>query len=81
MEVQYAKRAIKTLNQLDKTVKQRIREGINDIPSGNIKKLQGHKDLLRLRIGDWRIIFSYPDSNTILIERISPRGEAYRGGF
>ena len=81
MEVQYAKRAIKTLNQLDKTVKQRIREGINDIPSGNIKKLQGHKDLLRLRIGDWRIIFSYPDSNTVLIERISPRGEAYRGGF
>ena len=81
MEIKYAKRAIKTLNQLDKNTKQRIREGINGIPLGDIKKLQGHKDLLRLRIGDWRVVFSYPDNNTILIERISPRGEIYKGGY
>ena len=81
MEVKYAKKPIKTLNQLDKNTKQRIREGINGIPSGDIKRLRGHNELLRLRIGDWRIVFSYPDSNTILIEQISPRGEAYKGGF
>ena len=81
MDVKYAKRAIKTLSQLDASTKRRIREGVNGIPSGDIKRLRGSEDLLRLRVGDWRIVFSYPDSNTVLVERISPRGEAYKGGF
>jgi mRNA interferase RelE/StbE len=76
---EYSRLAAKVLNTLDKTTKIRIKEGIEKIPKGDIKKLRGHNELYRLRIGDWRIIFSYINVETILIERISPRGDAYRG--
>ena len=79
MKVTYAKLALKTLERLDVPTKQRIRQGIHSIPAGDIKRLQGHTELYRLRVGDWRVVFSYPDANTVLIERVSPRGEAYKG--
>ena len=74
----YSKLAKKNLERLDVSAKKRIRAGINRLPDGNVKKLQGHDELFRLRIGDWRIVFSYPDAKTILIERISPRGGVYK---
>ncbi len=77
--ISYSKQAVKTLNSLDVPTRQRIGRGIEKIPEGDIKKLQGHTELYRLRIGDWRIVFSYLDGNTALIERISPRGDAYKG--
>ena len=79
MKITYAKQAIKVIARLDSPTKQRIRRGISDIPLGDIKRLQGHTELYRLRVGDWRILFSYPDAETVLIERVSPRGEAYKG--
>ena len=79
MDVQYTKQAVKAIKKLDVSAKQRIRQGINAIPAGDIKKLQGHTELFRLRIGDWRILFSYIDADTVLIARISSRGDAYKG--
>ena len=32
----------------------------------------------RLRVGDWRILFSYPEDGIILIEKIGPRGDVYK---
>ena len=81
MHIEYSKAAAKYINTLDRPSKQRIRTGINGIPKGDIKPLSGSDNLYRLRIGGWRIVFSYPDSNTVLIERIAPRGEAYKGGL
>ena len=79
MKTTYAKQAIKIIERLDAPTKQRIRHGISGIPLGDIKRLRGHAELYRLRIGDWRVLFSYPDAETVLIERISPRGDAYKG--
>ena len=84
MKVRYAKQAVKAIKGMDATTKKRIRQAINGIPAGNIKKLQGpyqtsQPELYRLRIGDWRVLFAYPEADTVLIERISPRGEAYKG--
>ena len=79
MKITYAKLARKSLDRLDGPTKQRIRRGIHGIPSGDIKRLRGNTDLFRLRVGDWRVLFSYPDTDTVLIERISPRGGAYKG--
>lgn len=79
VEIEYSKRAIKAIAGMDKPTKQRIKLGIEGIPKGDIKKLQGHTDLYRLRVGDWRIVFSYPDNETVLIEKIAPRGEIYKG--
>ena len=78
MNITYSSRARKALARLDVSTRQRIRQGINQLPEGDVKKLQGHTELYRLRVGDWRIVFSYPDDETILIERISPRGGVYK---
>jgi mRNA interferase RelE/StbE len=79
MNITYYKQAVKTLERMDAATKQRIKQGIEGIPKGDIKKLQGHTELYRLRVGDWRIVFSYPDNETVLVEKISPRGEIYKG--
>lgn len=47
--------------------------------AGNIKKLQGiDPPEYRLRVGDWRVRFSYPDSGTVRVNRVQNRKEAYR---
>ena len=79
MNIQYSKRSVKAINGMDKPTKHRIRFAIEAIPNGNIKPLKGLNGSYRLRVGDWRIIFSYPDDNTVLIEKIAPRGEVYKG--
>ena len=92
MDIQYSKRAIKAINGMDKPTKQRIKKAIEGIPQGDIKALQGAENSYRLRVGDWRILFSYfetmyKDESTgetktgkaILIEKIAPRGEVYKG--
>ncbi len=79
MNIEYSKRSVKAINGMDKPTKQRIRTAIEAIPKGDIKPLKGISGSYRLRVGDWRIIFSYPAENTVLIEKIAPRGEVYKG--
>ena len=69
----------KAINGMDKPTKHRIRSAIEAIPNGDIKPLKGLSGSYRLRVGDWRIIFSYPEKDTVLIEKIAPRGEVYKG--
>ena len=78
MNILYSRLAAKALDSMIPSTKQRILNGISGIPNGDIKKLKKHTSLYRLRIGDWRIVFSYPDRETVLIERISLRGEIYK---
>jgi mRNA interferase RelE/StbE len=50
----------------------------NPVPSGS-KKLSGHSDLYRIRVGDWRIVYILDRTNKmVLVVKIAPRGEAYR---
>lgn len=79
MNIQYARKAVKTINSMDRPTKARIKAAIDGIPAGDIKPLQGAAGSYRLRVGDWRIIFSYPDADTVLIEKIAPRGQIYKG--
>ena len=78
MTIEYSKQSVKTIQRLDVMTKQRIKRGIEGMPKGDIKKLQGHAALYRLRVGDWRVVFSYINGETILIERIAPRGDVYK---
>ncbi len=75
MEALLSKISAKTLKSLDKPTRERIAKGIQGIPKGDIKPLIGREGTYRLRVGGWRILYSYQDESTILIERISPRGE------
>ena len=79
MEIQYAKAAVKAIGEMDKPTKQRIKLAIEKIPEGDIKPLRGSVGSYRLRVGDRRILFSYPEHDIILIEKIGPRGDIYKG--
>ena len=81
MNILYAKSAVKAINSMDKSSKQRIRQAIEGIPEGDINPLKGSHILYRLRVGTRRIVFSYLDAETVLIERIGNRGDVYKGGL
>ena len=80
MEVFYSKQARKVIEKLDVPTKHRIRQAIDKLPDGDIKQLSGRLNVFRLRVGDWRILFSYPDAETILVEKVAPRGNVYKEG-
>ena len=79
MTILYSKQAVKAIGRIDGIMKQRIKQGIEGIPKGDIVSLQGAPGHYRLRVGDWRILFSYEESDIIRINKIAPRGEVYKG--
>ena len=80
MEIRYAKAAVKAINGMDRPTKQRIKAAVEKLPEGDIRPYKGSPGTYRLRVGDWRVLFSYPEHDTILIEKIGPRGGIYKGG-
>lgn len=44
--------------------------------TNNVKALKGVAGTLRLRVGDWRVIFT-ETFEVVAIEKIAPRGGAY----
>jgi len=77
MRIQITKTAIKSIKRLDTPTRERILNGINKLPLGDIKRLQGYSNYYRLRIGDFRVIYS-SENDTIVIMDVLPRGEAYK---
>ena len=81
MKVELSPKAAKHLKGMGQPDKGRIIRALEKLPQGDVVALQGQHRLYRLRVGDWRIVFSYPEPDSILVERIAPRGEIYKGGF
>lgn len=77
MEIIITKSAQKTLRKIDKKTRNRIITAANQIPVGDIKRLRGYENIFRLRIGDYRILYTQI-SDKIIISDILPRGEAYK---
>lgn len=77
MQIEYSKNSVKYINAVDKPTKKRLKESIEKIPFGDIKKLQGVDNGYRLRVGDLRVLFSIED-DIIYIDNIIPRGQAYK---
>ena len=80
--VEWAKRALKALSRLDRPTQKRIIAAIDELAEtsrGDIRRFEGRKERsYRLRVGGWRVLFSYLDDGTLLIQRIRPRGDAYK---
>jgi len=57
-----------------------LRESTKNPPVGDIKKLQGYENLYRLVFGNLKIIME-KKGNHMLVEKIAPRGQAYKGGL
>ena len=76
MQINYSKQAVKFLSKQNKIVQKRIIDAINKLPNGDVKKLQGRTGY-RLRVGNFRIIFSFSE-NILYIEEINNRGQIYK---
>jgi mRNA interferase RelE/StbE len=82
-KLEYTAAARKQLKKLPREILPRIIHGIEQLsenprPEG-IKKLSGYKDYYRLRVGDYRIVYSIRDVILmILIIKIAPRKNVYQ---
>ena len=80
-KIVYSRDAVKTLARMPTNTARLIRSKITQYAgdpaslANNVKTLQG-VDVLRLRVGDWRVIFSEA-GEVIAIIKIAPRGGAY----
>ncbi len=76
------KLAEKFIVKLPKPEKERVLKAIYKLPEGNdIKELQGKKNkgLFRLRIGDYRIIYTVDNGKlTVLVIDAGNRGDIYK---
>lgn len=77
MQIQYKKKAVKYINSCDKTTKQKIKESIEKLPLGDVKKLKGFESEYRLRVGNLRVLFSL-ENDIITINDIDSRGQVYK---
>lgn len=73
------KKAKKFIDKLPKNEKIRIASAISLLPNGeDIKKLKGHDNLLRLRVGAYRIIYTVDNGKCIVfVVDAGNRGEIY----
>lgn len=77
MEVQITKTAIKDIKKLDTSTRDRILKGIYKLPLGDVKRLQGYINYYRLRIGDFRVIYSV-SGEIIIVSAVLSRGDVYK---
>ena len=80
--VEYSREVVKTLSRIDPATSRRIRQKVDrladhpDSLANNVSALKGGEGLMRLRVGDWKVI--YTDSLVVLLVlKVSPRGSAY----
>lgn len=82
-QISYSREATKSLIKMPgntaKLIRSKIEQYAADPASlaNNIKALKGSSEgLLRLRVGDWRVIFT-EDGRILEVIRVAPRGGAY----
>ena len=74
----YLKEAEKAIAAYDMPTRRRIIEAINKLPYGDVKQLKGKSlELYRLRIGKYRIIFTFDKGDYTIIDA-DVRGDIYK---
>ncbi len=78
--IEIDKRAVKFIAKQPLSQRERLFKAIYKLPySGDIKPLKGHADYYRLRVGDYRVIYTV--INELLLVRvieIGNRGDIYK---
>ena len=85
MTVEYSRIFLKDIQKInDKKIKQDLLDAIsifknaeNILEIANVKKLKGHSEAYRLRIGNYRLGFYY-DTETIVLQRFVKREDIYK---
>ena len=82
--IDWAASSRRDMRQVDDRTRERIRRAVDRCAvdgHGDVKRLPGRDWEWRLRVGDWRVSFTFPDAadpDHVLILRVLPRGRAYR---
>ena len=82
-EIAYAQSALKSLRRLDRAIARRILQAVDllaeDPRPPGCKQLKGGAGEMRIRIGDYRVIYDVVDEElVILVLRVAHRREVYR---
>ena len=80
MKFLYSSTSIKYLQKLERDIARKIIEAIEKLPvEGDVNKLKGKriKNIFRLRIGKFRVIYSL-EKEVIKIIKIDTRGDVYK---
>ncbi|MDE7197386.1 MAG: type II toxin-antitoxin system RelE/ParE family toxin [Lachnospiraceae bacterium] len=74
------KKAKKFIDRLPVNERKRVVSAIERLPNGeDIKKLKGHDDLLRLRIGNYRVVYTIDNGKLIVyVIDVENRGDIYK---
>lgn len=73
------KPAKKFIDKLPKNEKLRVIKAIERLPEGeDIKKLKGHDNIYRLRVGDYRILYTVDNGEfVVIVINAGNRGQIY----
>ncbi len=73
------KKAKKFIDKLPQNERARLYRAIEQLPQGeDIKPLKGHPDLLRLRVGQYRIIYTVDNGELVVyVVDAGNRGQIY----
>jgi mRNA interferase RelE/StbE len=77
-----ARAELAALARRDQRTGQRVYAGVRRFAEqnvGDIRKLVDQENIYRLRVGDWRVLFTFEDAGrTVVVLRILNRRDAYR---
>lgn len=78
--IEYHKRALKFIQKQPKPLREKIFAEIHKLPDGeDIKRLKGHPGLLRLRIGEIRVIYTVDNGRLVVyVVDADNRGQIYQ---
>lgn len=78
----FEKSAKKFIAKQSPEQQKRLLKAISGLPDvGDIKKLKGYKALYRLRVGDYRVLYSVNSSGELVVvtvQDIDNRGQVYK---
>lgn len=78
-KIVFEKKAAKFFSRQPKDQQKRLAASISNLPKGDTKQLKGYKGFYRLRVGEYRVIYTIKhDELTIAILTIGNRGDAYK---
>lgn len=75
--------AEKSMSKLPKNVRARLLSAFDRLAENprhaGVIKLQGYSELYRVRVGDWRVIFTIRDEQLlVIVVEVESRGRVYR---
>ena len=78
--IEIEKKAIKFISKQPKPQQVRIFKAIYQLPFiGDIKAMKGHEGYFRLRVGDYRVIYTVNDTVLLIqVVEVGNRGDIYK---